>query len=411
MDVMSAQEMAQKWNVSLRRVQDLCKQGKIEGAYRFGRYWMIPAETKKPIDGRIKEAKSQAQEIQYLPISCPLLSMTNIYNVPGQANKAAKSIAHNKTAKELFDAEIAYLRGDIASVKEYIQTFSEDRKGVNAILGTYMLSALCALYEGNDDLWKKTSKNILTVHCIDLHDYDVVYLVHASLNSLVYGNAVVPEWFERGNFEKLPVEIHPYAKVFYARLLYLGAMSLAYKKMEFENIKGLGLLRASPRAIEPLITQAVVDQTVIPEIYLRLIVASLYYNGGSTNLAIEHIDRAINLALKDGLYMILAEHWRELGALLEERIKLIDENCLKTVKELYKNYSDNSAKVIANIRNLNYAKLSDREREVTKFVAFNFTNRQIARKLNVSEETIKTIVRNIMAKTNITNRKDFVSII
>ena len=44
----TAEEMAAKWNVSLRQVQLLCKNGKIEGASKFGNTWAIPENAKKP---------------------------------------------------------------------------------------------------------------------------------------------------------------------------------------------------------------------------------------------------------------------------------------------------------------------------------------------------------------------------
>jgi hypothetical protein len=40
--------MAAQWNVSLRQVQVLCKDGRIEGASKFGDSWAIPANAQKP---------------------------------------------------------------------------------------------------------------------------------------------------------------------------------------------------------------------------------------------------------------------------------------------------------------------------------------------------------------------------
>ncbi|MCM8710884.1 helix-turn-helix domain-containing protein [Clostridium sp. SYSU_GA19001] len=41
-------EMAEKWGISPRYVQHLCKQGRIEGAVKFGNTWAIPEHAKKP---------------------------------------------------------------------------------------------------------------------------------------------------------------------------------------------------------------------------------------------------------------------------------------------------------------------------------------------------------------------------
>lgn len=51
---MTAQEAAEKWEVSLRWVQRLCKENRIDGAMNINRVWLIPKEAKKPADARFK---------------------------------------------------------------------------------------------------------------------------------------------------------------------------------------------------------------------------------------------------------------------------------------------------------------------------------------------------------------------
>jgi hypothetical protein len=54
MDVKAASLL---WNISERRVQKLCKEGRIENIRRFGHSWMIPKTAKKPEDMRRKYQK------------------------------------------------------------------------------------------------------------------------------------------------------------------------------------------------------------------------------------------------------------------------------------------------------------------------------------------------------------------
>ena len=55
---MTVKEAAKKWNISDRRVRILCAEGKISGVTREGRSWMIPADAKKPEDGRYKTSEN-----------------------------------------------------------------------------------------------------------------------------------------------------------------------------------------------------------------------------------------------------------------------------------------------------------------------------------------------------------------
>jgi len=50
---------AEKWGVKPRQVQALCAEGKIIGAVRVSRVWLIPKDAVKPIDGRTKAARKQ----------------------------------------------------------------------------------------------------------------------------------------------------------------------------------------------------------------------------------------------------------------------------------------------------------------------------------------------------------------
>ena len=54
MEYITAKQAAQKWEISERRVQVLCEQGRIEGVQRLGRAWAIPVNAMKPIDARSK---------------------------------------------------------------------------------------------------------------------------------------------------------------------------------------------------------------------------------------------------------------------------------------------------------------------------------------------------------------------
>jgi excisionase family DNA binding protein len=52
MDYITAKQAAENWGVSMRWVQNLLKDGRIDGAAKFGRDYMIPADAQKPEDKR-----------------------------------------------------------------------------------------------------------------------------------------------------------------------------------------------------------------------------------------------------------------------------------------------------------------------------------------------------------------------
>lgn len=57
MGYLSISQTAEKWGVSVRRIQTLCATGRISGATKIGSYWAIPEDAEKPKDERIKSGK------------------------------------------------------------------------------------------------------------------------------------------------------------------------------------------------------------------------------------------------------------------------------------------------------------------------------------------------------------------
>jgi hypothetical protein len=53
----TAKSAARKWKISIRRVQLLCSQGRVEGAIKHGSVWAIPKEAMQP--NRLKSGKKE----------------------------------------------------------------------------------------------------------------------------------------------------------------------------------------------------------------------------------------------------------------------------------------------------------------------------------------------------------------
>ena len=54
----SADEAARKWNISVRRVQQMCKSGEIPGAVKEGRSWVLPEDVQQPVRKTLKTSRA-----------------------------------------------------------------------------------------------------------------------------------------------------------------------------------------------------------------------------------------------------------------------------------------------------------------------------------------------------------------
>ncbi len=303
MNYMTVKEAAEKWGCNVRQVQRYCSAGVIPGMKKLGIAWMIPENAVKPspVDGRTKHARKTRDGAKVhlpMPRKAPFLDMTDLYTIPGSANKCIESLADHPEAPALFASEIAYSRGEIDAVYTQVQYFLKAHSGMYAVISGGMLLALCAMWNGDVLLWREARKHICEAPCKNDNDRDILALSLACIDTAVRNLSDYPEWFTRGCFEHLPPDAHPSARVFYIKYLLVFAQEMAKGEFKLPDVTGLGLMKSIPYFVEPMIAQAVVDRTIIPEIYLRLLCAIAYHCLGEDDKAIPHIDKAIALATK-----------------------------------------------------------------------------------------------------------------
>ena len=412
MEFMTAQQASEKWNISLRRVQDDCRNGKISGAVRFGKSWMIPEGAARPADGRSKSKAGAGRDANMpMPRKTPFLHMTDLYSQPGTAEDAIAALADNHEAQTLLAAGIAYSRGDIGKVYDSANYLLQRHSGAYAIISAGMLLALCAIWRGDLAMWRRAKMHIAEAPIKTDWERDIVAFSITAVDSMLYDVAGFPEWFKIGCFEPLHKDSLPAAKVFYAKYLYAAAYGVATRETEVEGLKGLTLMKIIPNTIEPMISQAMADDSIVAEAYLRLTCAVIYHNAGNDAQAIRHIDRAIALALPDGLYGLLAEYCRTIGGLLEQRLKLVDPMVWETVKKLYNVYNEGWSKLSGSVRGKNlFTTLTPKERQVAKLAAFGMKNAEIALKLHMSVSGVKQAITKVSQKTGVT-RDEFAAIL
>ncbi len=117
MKYMSTKEAAEKWGVSLRNVQRLLAEKRIDGAKKYGVSWLVPADAEKPGDPRRERGKKAERAFYTLPRKCPLLTLTTLYSTPG-GDAAMDALAYDEDAQILFCSQLAYMRGDIVKALE-----------------------------------------------------------------------------------------------------------------------------------------------------------------------------------------------------------------------------------------------------------------------------------------------------
>ena len=118
----------------------------------------------------------------------------------------------------------------------------------------------------------------------------------------------------------------------------------------------------------------------------------------------QHLDVAVTLCLADKLYGVLAEYRGLMSNALDACLEQKDEETAKHIRRLDKKMHANWMKMMCRIDCLG---LSDRQKEVARLVSVGLSNDEIAARLGISNNTVKTIVTQIMNKTGATKRSEF----
>lgn len=410
MDRITAQQAAEKWNVSTRTVQALCNQGRIPGAERWGRVWMIPMKAEKPTDRRTKEAKQEkiVEPRLNMPKQSPLPFMTNLYHEAGTLTKCIEDLSENSEVKILFEAWFAYGQGDVERAVRLAAPLLDVKSDYYGTISVGSILCACALWLDDRSLFRVGRAHIENVECEDENDCRMRDFWLSITDAGVVYNAQYHDWFCKGKFDWVPEDSLPAVWFFYARYLHKAAKTLARGEREFQDVQGLGLYRMYPYAVEPLVTQVKRSGSVLAEICIRLLCAEAYLCLNDYENTIRHLDEAISLAIPDRLYGVLAEFRGFFNHLLDDRVALFDADAVKSIEALHKQMLTGWSKIIDKpMTDL----LSDRENEVAQLASIGMSNVEIAERLQISVHTVKSTISMIMKKTGVQKRSEFSSYI
>lgn len=403
MDYIKVAEAAKKWNISVRRAQDLCRMGKVPGAVRFGTNWMIPADAEKPKDGRVKE-KNTEKPCLVSPRQTPQIMTSNLYSQPGSAQQCIEKLSDNPYAADLFEGWLAFTQGNLTRALDLVLPLLDVETDHYGALNVGSLTMACAIWKNDAALWRTGRARAASAPCTTdlerrMRDF---WLRIQDAGILTHFQSL--DWHSWAEFNKLPTDYIPVVLFYYAKHMHKMGVLLARGESTYPDLQGLGMLRMYPYMVEPLIAQVQRSGVIVAEICIRMFCADAYINIGMKEVAVHHLDIAISLALPDKLYGILAEFRMLLSSVMDDRLEHFDPEAAKEVKRINKEMVENWAEMSSRSISL---ELSERQQEIARLAAFGFTNEQIAERLHISQHTVKSTVSMIMNKTGAKKRSEF----
>ena len=378
-------QAAARLNVTARAVQKWAKEGKIEGAQKVGRDWMIPVEAK------ISKKISKATGIQKLTgVPFPMFQIPDIL---GEAIEEINKI-EDEDERNIALGEYYYFKGELQKASEIAELY------LNSPNLCWRMSAALFYTFANlnaEHMQKaKFSSDILRreLERIDLNDK-----ASTKENALIIFSTVCLKTQLQIPFDNTP-PIEEHIKYMGDGMKAISCYLSAYKAyLAKDYSRSLGIAQTA-------ISCASMNFP-IAMIYLKIMCAIDCVNLMQTEKAIEYIKKAWEIAKLYELYMPFVEHYNLLQGLLENAIKATYPQAYDKIISLARIYNTGWYEVY-NRRNNGVisSELTPTEFTIAMLYSRNWRAKEIAAHMHMSDRTVTNYIQVIYEKLNINGRKD-----
>ena len=389
---LSVREAAEKWGVSERRINQYCSEGRIPGAEKIGKAWVIPADADKPGDPR----KRKNQSVSHKPPNAPELfpGFMPLLNTRFEPGRCMETIEKMKAGpkKDIAMAEYRYFSGQAEKAMQDTEVYLTSTDGAIRLSACWIFAYSC-LTAGRIDHARHALQEIQNTLAANRKTAPPVRAIEsfAAFAAAVLLHLPLPE--EMPPMETflplLPPGIRAFALYVLAHYLYL--------KEEYGQSAGI---------VEATLAMGA-DAYPISAIYLHLVAVMDYMSLKQPDRAQTHLLTAWEIARPDDLIEGFGEHHGLLGAMLEATIKPKWPEDFKRIIDITYRFSSGWRRVHNPITGHDVADdLTTTEFAIAMLAARGWTTQEIANHLNISANTVKDHISEAMRKLGVETRKD-----
>ena len=389
---LSVREAAEKWGVSERRINQYCSEGRIPGAEKIGKAWVIPADADKPGDPR----KRKNQSVSHKPPNAPelfpgFMPLLNTRFEPGHCMETIEKMKAGPK-KDIAMAEYRYFSGQAEKAMQDTEVYLASTDGAIRLSACWIFAYSC-LTAGRIDHARHALQEIQNTLAANRKTAPPVRAIEsfAAFAAAVLLLLPLPE--EMPPMETflplLPPGIRAFALYVLAHYLYL--------KEEYGQSAGI---------VEATLAMGA-DAYPISAIYLHLVAVMDYMSLKQPDRAQTHLLTAWEIARPDDLIEGFGEHHGLLGAMLEATIKPKWPEDFKRIIDITYRFSSGWRRVHNPITGHDVADdLTTTEFAIAMLAARGWTTQEIAKHLNISANTVKDHISEAMRKLGVETRKD-----
>jgi len=300
---------------------------------------------------------------------------------------------HGKGTEEIMSAELFYNMGDFQNAEIAMhKAYQAAAETSDIMLCTVFLNIKLSFMRGDfadilklldnlhDNIFE--SKWHMLIHTIDICE--------AYIFSCLHMNEKAAPWVKSGEFKN--------TRLLYPSLSYLNIVYGKVLLMDGEYIKLLG------RA-EQFLSMACVYPNLLAQIYTHIYIAAASAQVLKVDAAVTALKQALCIATPDKVYMPFVENGDAIKPLLEklQEQNMYSDDIIK-ILVLYEQYHKAAEHMIKEISTQGKAALTERENEIAYLAAQGLSNKEIGKRLYISENTVKTQLKSVFKKLSINSR-------
>lgn len=384
----TAAQAAARMGVTVRAVQKWAKEGKLEGAQKMGRDWMIP------FGAVVTESKTEMAEVEtekkVFDVAFPMFQLPYFSgDILEHINKI-----NDIDERNLYLMEYYYFIGELEKSEDITELYI-DSPNLKYRLSAELFSTFDNMITGHlHKVHFAAGLLKMEIENSDLTDESVV-----RDNALKVFAGVVLKTQLHTPFETVP-QIEEYIKHLPEGLRIIALYLSAYKAyLAKDYSRSLGIAQAA--------INCSTMQYPIPKIYCNIICAIDCINLLQLGKAGEYIKKAWELAIPYKMYMPFVEHYSILQGLLENHFKHTDNNNYNKIIDLARTYNTTWYQVYNKKTDGKVtSELTPTEFTIAMLYSRNWKAKEIAAHMHIAERTVTNYIQVIYEKLNINGRKE-----
>lgn len=384
MEYITTKEASAKWGISTIRITVLANEGRIPGAQRLGRSWLIPASATKPQELKPNHRRPASEARGGGDFSYPLYHFRPDWSYINEERMTEQE-------RVLLSAETAVLECRFDEGYSMLGDIMQSPDSIAIEIGSLWSAGICCIALNKPEEFSKVLLRLQMLMSDEFPHRDDMVVVLDSLKTYTQNLTTI------ANEYTYRTDIHD-------QCLPTACLLAGYSQLSKETIMpgttDINLLELNLRFIHG-------TGAVIVAEFMHIYMAGIYYLRNDMQRAEQHARDAVRLAYENGYYFPIVTYYLYTAPVLAPIIDEYPQDFRNRCIELATAYDENMNAFISSTSEYkSLSMLKDTDFPYIYAVLMNLSNDEIAQRMNVSPRTAKRRLDAIFKTLNVSNKKE-----